>query len=382
MKPDGRLRNNLKQIRLRQGMSQQELATLAGVSRQSISGLESDLYAPSAVVAIRIARALGCRVEDLFWLEEDLPDVEAVPASGLPTGDGLRVAVGRVGGRWVAHSLLGEQAVRQELVPADGLASRSPDQSTVRVQLLDEVESLGQTALLAGCSPALSLWARAAERWYPGLRVHWTFANSMAALASLSRGEVHAAGVHLYDPATGEHNVPFIRQALPDRAIVLINLGTWEEGLAVQPGNPLGLKAVADLAQPGVCIVNREPGAGSRQLLEQALQQAKVPLEAVAGFDRCASGHVAVAQEVAIGQADAGVTTAAVAASYGLGFLPLQEVRYDMAVPKEYLDELPVRQLFNTLNHRRVRSQLETLGGYDTRRTGEVVATIEPSQPK
>jgi hypothetical protein len=58
-------------------------------------------------------------------------------------------------------------------------------------------------------------------------------------LASLARGEVHAAGVHLYDAETREYNVPFVRAALPGRKVVLINLGVWEEGLLVQPGNPM-----------------------------------------------------------------------------------------------------------------------------------------------
>ena len=53
----------------------------------------------------------------------------------------------------------------------------------------------------------------------------------MAALHSLCRGEVHIAGMHLYDPESGEHNTPFVRDALAGRAAVLITLGVWEEGL-------------------------------------------------------------------------------------------------------------------------------------------------------
>lgn len=377
MKTESRLRNNLKEIRNRQGMSQQDLAALTGVTRQTISGVESDLYAPSAAVAMKIARALGCRVEDLFWFEDDTPEIEATPAENVPAGDGLRVALGRVGGRWVAHPLIGEQAFRMELVPADGTGSRSPGAGAMRVKLLDDLETVTGTVILSGCSPATSLWVQAAQRWNPGLRVHWIYANSMAGLGALRRGEVHAAGVHLYDPETGEHNVPFIRRVLPDRTVVLVNLGTWEEGLLVQAGNPLAIRTAADLAARGVRVVNREPGAGSRNLLEQALRQAGVPFDAISGFDHTVSGHMEVAQEVAAGRAHAGVSTAAVAASYGLGFVPLQQVRYDIAIPKEYLEEAPLRQLLSMLNHRRFRSQLEALGGYDTRQTGEIMATIQ-----
>jgi DNA-binding XRE family transcriptional regulator len=64
--PTDRLHNNLKALRLRQGLSQQELAKCAGVTRQTIGGGESGLYTPSTLVALRLARALGCRVEDLL----------------------------------------------------------------------------------------------------------------------------------------------------------------------------------------------------------------------------------------------------------------------------------------------------------------------------
>ncbi|MCC5645743.1 substrate-binding domain-containing protein [Nostoc sp. CHAB 5824] len=61
--------------------------------------------------------------------------------------------------------------------------------------------------------------------------------------------------------------------------------GDWEEGLMVQSGNPMEIRTVADLVQAGGGIVNREPGSGSRLLLEQTLQQEQVPFHAVPGFD-------------------------------------------------------------------------------------------------
>lgn len=368
------LRNNLKQIRTRQGMSQQDLAALAGVTRQTISGVESDLYAPSAMVALKIARALGCRVEDLFWLDDDMPDVTARPAGDFPPEGRVRLMAARVGGQWVAHPLAGPEAFRSELIPADGEGELTADGS-VRVRLLDDPASLGATVIVAGCSPALSLWCQAAQRWHPGLRAHWIFANSMAGLERLKRCEVHAAGVHLYDPASGEYNLPFVRQVLPGQSVALINLGLWEEGLVVQPGNPKRLAAAADLAQAGVRLINRETGAGSRMLLDRLLADAGVPDGAVSGYADEAYGHVPVAQAVAAGRADCGVTTAAMASAYGLGFVPWQQVRYDMAVPRAYLEEAPVREFFGALSHRRVRLQLEALGGYDTSLTGEIVGT-------
>ncbi len=376
MKTESGVRNNLRATRTRLGLSQQDLATAAGVTRQTIGGIEGGLYSPSAGVALRLAKALGCRVEDLFWLEEDLPVVPAAAAAQVAGEGPVRVALAEVGGRWVAHPLQGAHAFRTEMVPCDGLGRPDGADGDLRVQLLDEPESLRRTVALAGCTPVLSLWARAAERWYPGLRVLWTFANSTEALHALGRGDVHAAGVHLADPATGEYNAPLVARVLPGMDVALVNLGVWEEGLLVRPGNPLRLLRGADLAQPRVTLVNREAGAGSRQLLDAALAADGVSPEAVRGYASAARSHLEVAEAVASGAADVGVSSACVAAAYGLDFVPLREARYDLAIRKEYLEHEPVRQLLSTLEHRWVRSQLSVLGGYNTSLTGEVVAEI------
>jgi molybdate-binding protein len=184
--------------------------------------------------------------------------------------------------------------------------------------------------------------------------------------------------MHLYDPTTQDHNVSFVQAALQETAAVLINLGSWEEGLLIHPEHPLQLRTIHDLTQPDVTIVNREQGAGSRQILERSLQDAGIPFHRVNGFDQIVHGHLEVAQAIAAGKATAGVSTASVAAAFGLGFIPLHRSRYDLVILKPYLEETPVQQLLSTLGHRRVLSQLKALGGYDTSQTGEVIATVEP----
>lgn len=373
MKEENSLHNQLKAIRTRLGLSQQDLATAAGIARQTIGGIEAELYAPSAMVALRLARALGCRVEEIFWLEDENATVEAIPGAELPADASVRLTVAQIGGRWVAHPLQGEGAFRSEMVPADGVGNWQSGRETVSVRLLDDRETLARTVVIAGCTPALSLWARSAERWFPGLRVHWRHANSMAALRSLARGEVHAAGVHLFDPATGDYNAPFVRQMLPRRAAVLVNLGIWEEGLVVPLGNPKQLQGVTDLTRPEVKLINREEGAGSRLLLDTLLEKEGLHGKDISGYDQSVGSHQEVARTVASGEGDAGVSTAAIAQAYGLGFLPLCQVRYDLAMLEETLQQEPIRQLLSTLQHRWVRSQLALLGGYDTTRTGEVL---------
>jgi molybdate-binding protein len=97
----------------------------------------------------------------------------------------------------------------------------------------------------------------------------------------------------------------------------------------------------------------------------------------VGGYENVVRSHEEVARAVAGGAADAGVSSACVAAAYGLGFIPVQEVRYDLAIIRAYLEHPSVRQLLATLDHRWVRSQFSVLGGYNTERTGETVAEVK-----
>jgi molybdate-binding protein/DNA-binding XRE family transcriptional regulator len=432
MKLDMNLCNNLKSIRTRLGMSQQELAHIAGVTRQTIGALESGQYSPSVTISLRLAKALGCKIEDLFWLEEDLPEIEAIVAESAPNQQLSRVSLAQVGDQWIAYPLIGNNAFRIEMIPSDGevVAGVTPvlgcggsdiaasgtgkllfpegvpagysegetvavNQQTViskphyegevqshngtnkvLVRLLDNIDKLQNTVVIAGCTPVLSLLARATEHWHPKLRVYYRFAHSQTALRSLCRGEVHIGGMHLYDPQTGEHNIPFVREASTGKNFVLITLGVWEEGLLVPAGNPMGVKTVSDLVEFGATIVTQEVGSGSRRLLERKLQEERVPFQSVKRFDHIAHNHQDVALSVVSGMADAGISTASIAAVFGLGFIPLHQARYDLVIPKEYLEQSPVQQFINILRHRLVRSQLEIFGGYDISNIGEVIANI------
>lgn len=376
MKEHATLRNQLKAIRMRVGLSQQQLADAAGVARQTISGVEAGTYAVSVAVGLRIAKVLGCPVDEIFWLSEQIPSISARSVdSGRWSKGETRTALYQVDGKWIAYPLSGPHAYRTEMTPADGIVEQSPEGSTVSVTPLDDPRALTQGVAMAGCTPALSLWSRSAQRWYPGLRVHWFYANSTEALGNLARGEVHVAGVHLCDRVSGGFNLPFVRKFVPNRTVVLINLGTWDEGFLTAPGNPKRIKAIEDLTREDVSIVNRESGAGSRQLLDDLLGDLGANGRNVRGYDRVMRSHYDAARAVQFQQADACMGIGSVADAFGLDFHPLRRVRYDLAVMKDYLDHEPVRQLVSTLEHRWIRSQLEVVGGYDTSLTGQEVGS-------
>src|ERR1041385_6483882 len=119
-----------------------------------------------------------------------------------------------------------------------------------------------------------------------GVEIVSAAASSKLALTWLGEGKVHIAGLHLEDPKTGEFNLPFIRKEFPDGDFSVVTFARWEEGLVVAAGNPKGLRKVEDLARKNVKFVNREPGSGSRAVLDKLLEKGGLDAEKVQGYDR------------------------------------------------------------------------------------------------
>ena len=65
-----KLKNHLEELRRKAGLTQQELSEKAEVSRKSINAIENGIYVPSTVLALKIAKTLKCKVEDLFKLPD------------------------------------------------------------------------------------------------------------------------------------------------------------------------------------------------------------------------------------------------------------------------------------------------------------------------
>ena len=372
--------NHLKDLRVVHGLSQGELASRAGITRQAVSSIESNLYLPTTGVALRLASVLTCCVEDLFSLIQTDDMIEGRLVGVLPQHDPkaspVRVKVTTVGTRTVVRPVTGLGELLSFTVPADGYVVEARGQtsgSTVRVKLSRDRRAIEQEISVAGCDPAIFLAGEHLRRQKDQTSVvGWTM-GSMAALQALQRGEVHVAGVHLFDPATGESNLPFLRRALKGSGYEVVTFATWEEGFLVRPGNPKSIRSVADLAEATVTLVNREEGAGARLLLDQRLRAADVDAIRVQGYDRIVSSHFEVARAVAGHQADVGIGIRSVAQLFGLEFVPLQSARYDLVFPKSYLKSHPtLANLFETIVSRPFRAEIESLGGYDTTNTGTV----------
>jgi molybdate-binding protein len=156
-----------------------------------------------------------------------------------------------------------------------------------------------------------------------------------------------------------------------------VNYASWEQGIVVRRGNPKTIREVQDLARGDVAIINRDAGSGSRRLLDQALDDAGIGTADVAGYAREVETHMAVARAVQAGIADAGIALRAVASTFDLDFIPLQEVRFDFVIPAEHLDHPTIRVMLDVLQDRHLNADLAALPGYEVSRTGTTLIELK-----
>ena len=139
--------------------------------------------------------------------------------------------------------------------------------------------------------------------------------GSSGGLAAIRRGETDIAGTHLLDERTGEYNISFLdRYGIKDKTI-LVRGYDRRQGLIVKKGNPKRITGPEDLLREDLSFINRNPGSGTRILLDMKLnevvQSKKIPFEEIVskvkGYRTEAKSHTAVAVAVLQGKADVGL---------------------------------------------------------------------------
>ncbi len=368
--PDG---TRLRLARQARGLSQQQLAGVAGVTRQAVSAVESGHSDPSLRVALGLARALGMTVEELFGPGELGDPVLARPVAAV-SGPGSRVALATVGDTFVALPMHADTAAPLGFGPAGGLvagASSAPAQKPPWD--LVPVRSIGPprpTVVVAGCDPALPLLETPLALLDPPLAFAWWPCGSGEALRLAAAGLVHVAGVHQPGAGTspGDTALPGGAADIPGGADV-VGFASWREGLVVRPG--ARVRGLGDVAARGLRLVNREPGAQARALLDQERRRLGLDPADLPGYDTRAAGHLQVAAAIIGGLADAGVSSEPAALAYGLDFIPLAQERFDLVLPAKHAASREVQGLLKVLTSPWLLAQLASLPGYDAARCGE-----------
>jgi len=197
-----------------------------------------------------------------------------------------------------------------------------------------------------------------------------SFGGSLAGLERLAKGQAQMAGVHLPEEGEDGWNVEHVKRALPGQPVVLIEWARRQQGLIVRPGNPLKLARAADLA--GRRVIGRQREAGAHVLLAKLLSEAGLGPGDLKLADTPALTEFDVAAAVAEGRADAGLGIATVAHQARLGFVPLVEERYDLAVWRAAYFEPPMQRLLAFARTARFAERARKLTGYDVSGLGTV----------
>jgi putative molybdopterin biosynthesis protein len=244
----------------------------------------------------------------------------------------------------------------------------------VDVQLLRPCEDIESTILCTGSHDlAIGILEDHLKLSHPEIKIAATNVGSLGGLLALQRGETHIAGTHLLDPDTGVYNIGYIQKILAGVPVVLVHLAYREQGILVASGNPKAIRALEDLTRQGIRFVNRQPGSGTRVLLDYELRRLGIDPGFIAGYEREEFTHMAVGVAVASGLADAGLGVRAAANALGLDFVPVASERYDLLFLRSFYETGRGTQLLNVVRSDGFKRAVASLGGYNPQSAGEVL---------
>jgi len=242
------------------------------------------------------------------------------------------------------------------------------------IELLRPIADIENTILCTGSHDlAIGVLEDQLKLRHAELKIDATNVGSLGGLLALQRGETHIAGTHLLDPETGAYNVADIQRTIPNVPVVLVHLAQREQGILVASGNPKSIRSLEDLTRAGVRFVNRQPGSGTRVLLDYELGKLGIDRAAIAGYEREEFTHMAVGVAIASGLADAGLGVRAAANALGLDFLPVASEQYDLLIARAFLESPRGQQLLHVMVCTSFKDAVAALGGYDAHRSGQIL---------
>ena len=169
--------------------------------------------------------------------------------------------------------------------------------------------------------------------------------GSGQALERLLSGDADIAGFHLPD----QDSLLQVQAHLKSAGMMAYPLMRRTQGLMVATGNPLRIKKLADLARPEVRFINRQKGAGTRLLLDTLMEKEGIGSDRIRGYRHEEFTHTAVATAIVAGTADAALGLKYIAAQFHLGFVPLEEETFYLAMSPKTHASKPIQKFIQSL---------------------------------
>ena len=196
--------------------------------------------------------------------------------------------------------------------------------------------------------------------------------GSMGGLRALRQNLCHIASSHLLQEDEQEYNFEYAFQEL-DSMPAVVNFSRREQGILVAAGNPKKISGVADLAKPGMRMVNRPLGTGTRLLLDREFKKAGIQGEKIKGYGDEVHRHLDVGLEIVAGRADAGPGIGAVAGLLNIDFIPIRWERFDLMILKDRFFDEGIQRFLSLLHENAFKQLGEKFTGYDLSFSGKMI---------
>ncbi|MGI6436156.1 MAG: substrate-binding domain-containing protein [Syntrophomonadaceae bacterium] len=268
-------------------------------------------------------------------------------------------------------------SLQQNVIPTGAVAAESQGKLSSAPYALSPNIIEKTSLVICGQDIALDLLTRHLEREVNGLQVLRNHIGSIPGLIALYEGKAHLAAVHLWDSDSDSYNIPYVRRLLPGIPTAIIHIACRQQGFYVQAGNPLNIQTWHDLVRTDINLINREPGCGTRVLLDEKIRALGIDRTRINGYHTWVFSHLEVASRVARGMATVGLGNQKAALQVrGVEFVPIQEERYELVIREEDLSDSIIQSVLSILRSESFKQELQGLGDYKTDEMGTIIAHI------
>lgn len=281
----------------------------------------------------------------------------------------VRVKLASVGRELFCWPLGAGASVLWALAESDGIVFIEENSleftkgSPVEVMLTKKVDFSRRLLFQGSDDPAIQLLISFVRK--RGMDFVIRAVGSMGGLAALAREEAHFAAAHLLDPSDGSYNDRYVEHFASGRNWRRKLVFYREQGLIVARGNPKRIRKFEDLASGAVVFENRQPGAGTRVLLDYMLKSNGLAATAVKGYKRQSITHMEAANKVASGVADVTLGIKAAADALSLDFVPVAREPYELVFSEDFESHPAASALMDALCSEAWRDAVMRMGGYE-----------------
>jgi len=272
-----------------------------------------------------------------------------------------RIPCTRVTGKWIFPIKLIDEWIHNSA--QDGLQ-----------QARKKVNQIEGALLAAGSNDlVLDMLLTTIKKDHPAFTIFSANTGSINGLESLNTGLTDIAFAHLYDPQTGDYNIPYLKQHCPDHSPVVVNLFYRQIGFLVAKSKSNIFRGWESLTQKGTRFINRQAGSGIRILLDHELKKRGIAGAAIEGYKREVFTHFEVGLSLVSNESDVGIASAAVAKILDLDFHPLTSERFDMILDKDTFFQPAIQAFIETLQSDAFKNRVEKIGHYNFKDAGRIL---------